>query len=146
MASSLLLKPFPFTKGFRYFSSCQWLYLGNDDSLLSVYDTRTWQRMFSCIFHGQIQGLRCSIIKKFQVKIIHNLSPHFWHNSFQEPHTFPGTQLGPGLYNYYILASSVSNFSPLNALFLPISLILPVLLIMWEVLLDSKKKPHPILS
>ena len=93
--------------------------------------------MFCCIFQGKIQGgLRCSIFKNFQVKIIHNLSLHFWHNTFREPRTFPGTRLGPGLWNYYILASSVLNFIPLNALFLSILILSPVRLIMWEVLIQ----------
>ena len=125
--SNLSVKPFYLTRGFVTFRSGHLLYLGTVDSFLSVSDTRTWELMFSCLFHDESWGgLCCLIIKIFLVKISQNLSLDFWHNTFCEPCT--------GLRKYYILAPSVSNFSPLNALFLSISIILPVSLILWEVL------------
>ena len=60
----------------------------------------------------------------------------FWQNPFTEPRTFPDAQFCPDLRKYYILAPSVSDFSPLNALFLSILIILPVRLIMWGVLAE----------
>lgn len=133
LASNLLLKPFYLIRGFVTFGSCHWMYLGTVDSFLSGSNTRTRELMFSCIFHGEIEGgLCCLIIKNFHVKISQNLSLHFWHNLFQVPRTMPGIQLCPGLWKYYISAHSMSNFSPLNALFLSILIILPVRLILWE--------------
>ena len=123
-------------QGFFFtFCSCHWLYLGTVDSILSVNDTRNWGLMFYCIFHGKIKGDLCYlIIQHFHVKNSQYLLLHFWHITFRKPRIFPGTKFCPGLWNYYVLALSVSNFSPLNALFLSILLIFPVCLIMWEVL------------
>ena len=99
--------------------------------------------MFSGLFHGMFQGgLCCPTIKNFLVKIRQNLSMDFWHNTFWEPRTFLSTQFCPSLQKYYILAPSVSNFSPVNALFLSILIILPVRLIMWEVLSSHSLLPH----
>ena len=123
------------TRGFDIFCSCHWLYLGTVDSFLSVSDTRTQKLLSSCHINGKfLRGICCLIIKSFLVKISQNLSLDFWLNPFREPRTFPGTQFCLDLQRYYILAPSVSNFSPVNALILSILIILPVRLIMWEVL------------
>ena len=103
LVSNFLLKPFYLTRGFNIFRSCHWLYLGTVDSFLSVSDTRTWDLMFSCIFHGKIKrSLCCLIIQTFHVEISQNLSLHFWHIAFREPRIFLGTKICPGLWKYYI--------------------------------------------
>ena len=139
LASNLLLKPFYLTRGFDILCSYHWLYLGTVDSFLSVSDTIPWESMFSSLFYGKFLGcICCLIIKTFLVKIRQNLSLDFWHNTFWEPRTLPEAQFCPSLRKYYILAPSVSNFSPVNALFLSILIILPVRLIMWEVLFANQ--------
>ena len=101
--SNLSVKPFYLTRGFVTSRSCHWLYLGPVDSFLSVSDTRTWDLMFSCIFHGKIErSLCCLIIQNFHVEISQNLSLHFWHITFREPRIFLGTKICPGLWKYYI--------------------------------------------
>ena len=129
------LKPLYLTRGFSTFCSCQWLYFGTVSSFLSVSGTRTWELMVLCLLHGWFLGvLRYLIIKDILVEISQNLLLDFWHKTFWEPRTFPRTRFCPGLRKCYISAPSVSNFSPVNSLFLSILVILPVCLIMWEVL------------
>ena len=129
------------TRGFVTSHGCHWLYLVSVDSFLSVSDTRTWFFMFSCIFYSKIWGgLGYLIIINFHAKISQNLSLHFWHITFREPRIFPETKFCPGLWKYYILALSVSNFSPLNALFPSILNLFLVRLIMWEVLEETREE------
>ena len=132
-ASSLLLKPLHLTKSFDTFCGCQGLYFGNIDSFLSISATGTWALIYFMVNFEEFYVL--VLFKNLLVKISQNLLLDFWHKTFWEPRTFPGTQFCPGLRKYYILAPSVSNFSPVNALFLSILIILPVRLIMWEMLL-----------
>ena len=134
-ASNFIQKPFYLTRGFVTSHGCHWLYLVSVDSFLSVSDTRTWDLMSSCIFAGKIKGNFYSlIINNSHVKISENLSLHFWHITFREPQIYLGSKFWPGLWMYYVLALSVLNFSPLNAIFLSILTIFSVRLIMWEVL------------
>ena len=122
--SNFLVKPFYLTRGFATFRCCHWLYLGTVDSFLSVSDTRTWDLILSCIFDGKIKrSFFCLTIWTFHVKISQNLSFHFLHITYGEPHIFPGSKICPGLWIFYIQALSVSNFSLLNTLFLSILLI-----------------------
>ena len=84
---------------------------------LSVSDIWTWELMFSCIFRGKIQvGLWCLIIKNFHVKTSHNLSLHFWHDTFWEPRTFTGTQLCPDLLKMLYFSYLCVKFQPTDSI------------------------------
>ena len=69
--------------------------------------------------------------------IVHDLIavyPAFWHITFRQPRIFLCSKFCPCLWKCYILALSLSNICPLNAILLLILIIFPVRLIMWEVL------------
>ena len=76
-------------------------------------------------------------MRRFLVKIGQNLIPHFWHSTQLGPHTSVNGLFGLGLQKYYVLAISVSNFSPLNAFLLSILITFPVCLILRGVTCES---------
>ena len=122
-----------FVNGFSHFAG---LFLNpNASSLLGSYlTTREWQ--FLPHSYGKKWVSLCSLLfRQFLVKIGQNLLPHFWHSTQLGPHTSANGLFGLGLWKYYVLAIYVSNFSPLNAFLLSISIFFPVRLILRGVLI-----------
>ena len=102
-----------FVKGIRHF--VRLFLIPNASLYLGSYITnREWQ--FSPHSFGKIWESLCRLLmKRFLVKISQKLPPHFWHSTKPGPRTSKNAQLDLGLWKYYVLATSVSNLSPLNA-------------------------------
>ena len=121
-----------FVNGFRRFVT---LFLNPNASLLVGSYLTTWEWQFLPHSCGKKWVSLCSLlIRQFLVKIGQNLLPHFWHSVQLRPHTSVNCTFGLGLRKYYVLATSVSNFSPLNAFLQSILISFPVRLILRGVL------------
>ena len=90
--------------------------------------------VFSPLIWKKLESLCRLLMKRFPVKISQKFPPHFWHSLQPGPSTFKNAQFDLGLRKYYVLAISVSNFSPLNAFLLSILITFPVRLILRGVL------------
>ena len=110
------------------------LLIPNASLLLGSYiTTREWQ-FWPNPYGEKWESLRSLFIRRFLVKISQNLPCRLWHGTQPAPHTSANGLFGLGLSKYYVLAVSVSNFSPHNAFLLSILITFPVRLILRGVL------------